>query len=99
MFASDPPCASEKEGAAGCCKLFGSAFRRSNLPQILKLMKYSLELSDSWLSQYYGFGENGDVDLFRKNRELLRLWIPNDDDELRRSMLNASNLHYLQGWR
>ena len=97
-FSLDSPCTSEKEGASGCCHLFGSAFRRSNLPQILTLMKYSLELSDPWNSQYHSYRENGGMDLFKKGRELHRLWIA-DGDELPKTMVNASTLQYLQGWR
>ena len=62
-------------------------------------MKYSLELSDPWHSQYHSDRENGGMDLFRKSRELQRLWITYDGDELQTSMVNTSTLRYLQGWR
>ena len=99
MFASDPPCTSEKEGEVGCCKLFGSAFRRSNLPQILTIMKYSLELSDPWISQYHSYREHAGKNPFGERRELHRLWITDDDEELGKFMVNASSLDRLHGWR
>ena len=95
----DPPCISKTEGSMGCCHLFGSAFRRSNLPQILTLMKYSLDLSDPSLNQYRRYREHGGMGLSWKRRELHRLWITDDNDQLRRLILNASTLEHLRGWR
>ena len=83
----------------GCCQLFGSAFRQSNLPQILTLMKYSLELSDPWISQYQRYHEHGSMGVLRKRRELHRPWLTDDDNELRKLLLNSSTLGHLHGWR
>ena len=83
----------------GCCQLFGPAFRRSNLPQILTLTKYSLELSDPWISQYHSYHEHGDMGPLRKRPELHRIWLTDDDDELRKLLVNASALDHLHGWR
>ena len=62
-------------------------------------MKYSLELTDPWHSQYHSYRANGGMGLFEKSRELHRLWITDDDDELPKSMVNDSTLQYLHGWR
>ena len=99
MFASVSPYASDKEGEMGCCHLFGSAFQRSNLPNILTLMKYSLELSDPWISQYHSYNEHAGNKLFRERRELHRIWITDNDEELRKLIANVSTLDHLQGWR
>ena len=99
MVTSDPSYTLEEGGVMGCCQLFGSAFQRSNLPQILTLMKYSLELSDPWISQYHNYHEQAGVAQFRKRRELHRLWITDNDKELRKFMLKASTLDHLHGWR
>ena len=99
LFTSDPPCTQEKDTAMGCCQLFGSAFHRSNIPQILTLMKFSLELSDPWISQYYSSRDPGGLELFQKRRKLHQLWITDNDNELRKLMLNASTLQHLEGWR
>ena len=43
-----------------CCKVLDGIFSRSNLPEIMSLMKYSLDLSNPWISQYFhNFTDHG----------------------------------------
>jgi len=62
-------------------------------------MKYSLELSDPWISQYHNKREREGMGLLRNTRKLHRLWITDDADELRKFLLNTSTLDHLEGWR
>ena len=62
-------------------------------------MKYSLELSDPWISQYHSYREQAGQNSFWERRDLHRLWISDDNEELQTLMLNASTLDHLHGWR
>ena len=65
----------------------------------MTLMKYSLELSDPWISQYHGYNEHGGMETYKERKDLRRLWLTDDDNELRKLMLIGNTMDNLQGWR
>ena len=83
----------------GCCQLFGPAFAGSNILQIMTLMKYSLELSDPWVSHYHDYNEDAGVGTYRKRRNFHRLWLADNENELRKRLLRSTNVDILRGWR
>ena len=85
--ATKPPCTSiEKDDVPevqSCCRLFDDIFRRSNTQQIMSLMKYSLDLSNPWIPQYYHSYEDDDaMQTFGATRDLYKVWLAESDDEL-----------------
>ena len=96
------PCAimeSESPEIQSCCKLFDGIFRRSNIQQIMLLMKYSLDLSNPWTSQYYqGHEDNETKQTVGNTRDLYKVWPAEHDDELLKLFSTAGNLNFLQSF-
>ena len=58
-------------------------FQRTNTEAIMTLMKYSLDLSNPWVTKYYG-KENGDRNnqSLGDNRNIFKVWLTNGGNEL-----------------
>ncbi len=58
-----------------------SMFHRRNTDTIMTLMKYSLDLSNPWITQYYQ-AENDDMQTLQDNRNMYKLWVTGSENEL-----------------
>ena len=56
-------------------------FHRRNTDTIMTLMKYSLDLSNPWITQYYQ-AENDDMQTLQDNRNMYKLWVTGSENEL-----------------
>ena len=78
-----------------CCKLFGGIFNRNNIQQIMSLMKYSLDLSNPWISQYYqGYGNDASKQIVGATRSLYKVWLAKGDNELLNLLSKDGNLNF-----
>ena len=58
-------------------------FRRKNTEAIMTLMKYSLDLSIPWVTQYYSEEKDDqDAQTFEDNRDLYKVWLANGGNEM-----------------
>ena len=80
-----PPCSVIEEHVSlegqKCCQLLNTVFHRRNTDKIMTLLKYSLDMSNPWITQYYK-GEKEDKQTLGDNRDMYKLWLTNRDNEL-----------------
>ena len=95
-----PPCEEGKHESVevqNCCNLFSELFQSNNIKQIMALMKYSLELSNPWISHYY---KNDDDQKFMKtsliNKYIYKAWLIEDDVALLNLFSKNENFDFLQ---
>ena len=78
---SKPPCSATEENNSHevkqCCRVLDGMFHRSNTETIMMLMKYSLDLSTPWVTQYYPSEKEGqDPQTSGDNRNMYKVWLP-----------------------
>ena len=70
-----------------CCLLFNEMFQRSNIEQIMTLMKFSLDLTSPWINKYYTSPKESQLsqrcedqssDEFHEMRDLYKVWLAGD---------------------
>ena len=62
----------------GCCNLFNDLFNEINMMKIMFMLKYSLDFSKPWISQYYHRGgkrENANQKIGKTTRDLDKIWM------------------------
>ena len=66
-----------------CCRLVDGIFHGNNTEAIMTLMKYSLDTTSPWITQYYDKNreDNGSQTL-GDNRDMYKLWLGNSDNEI-----------------
>ena len=72
---------------------------RSNVEHILTLMKYSLDVSDPWIPQYYKTNISQDVHSIQPTCNLFKVWLLGERNSLRKLISSDVGLVNLQGWR
>ena len=78
-----PPCLAIEDsistGIKGCCQLF----EKTNIETIMSLMKYSLDLSNPWLTKYSA-KENVERNnqALDENRDIFKVWLANGGNEM-----------------
>ena len=82
-----PPCSVTEETllpeVAKCCRVLGGMFHRSNIESIMSLMKYSLDLSNPWVTQYYQMeNEDHDKQTLGDNRDIYKFWLTMSDNRM-----------------
>ena len=66
-----------------CCRLFSKIYNNGNRKQIMGLMRYSLDLSTPWISQYYGNPNDQDMTLNSEvSRYMRKLWLTESNDPM-----------------
>ena len=96
-----PPCsmieAEPLPEVQSCCKVFDGLFRRSNMQQIMSLMKYSLDLSNPWISQYFNYHTKDKSTLDRGSmRALYKIWFAKNHDELLELFPTSGDLNFFK---
>ena len=80
-----------------CCRLFAKLYKNTNIQQIMALMKYSMDISNPWISQYDGmarekeFEHRSDV-----NRHLGKAWLAENNEVLLRLFSEKTNMNFLR---
>ena len=97
------PCASiESESTPevkSCCKLFDGIFNNNNIQQIMSLMKYSLDLSNPWISQYYqGHKNDASKQIVGDTRSLYKVWLAEGGDEFLNLLAKDRDFNFLQSF-
>ena len=65
----------------------------------MSLMKYSLDLSNPWISQYYqGFGNYSSREIVGATRALYKVWLAKGDHELRKLFAKDGDLKFLRSF-
>ena len=82
----------------GCLNL-KQLFKRGNIKAIMSLIKYSLDMTDSWLPHFHNLKDKKDGPLILKTREMYKSWIARKDNDLRKLILNDFGAEMLHGWR
>ena len=80
-----PPCSQEdvSQKDNNCCRVLDEVFHRNNTGAIMTLMKYSLEMSNPWVTQYHKESdENSDMQTFGDNRDMHKLWLTSSGNEM-----------------
>ena len=82
-----PPCFATKENVSPevkqCCQVFDGMFQRTNTETIMALMKYSLELSHPWITQYYPAEKEGrNKQTLGDNRLMYKAWLATSGNEM-----------------
>ena len=63
----------------------------------MSLMKYSLDLSNPWISRYYqGYGNDVSKQLGGDTRDLYKDWLAKGDDELLKLLLKDGKSNFLR---
>ena len=89
-----PPCQDiEKESIRiqQCCEVLAKTHRNTNFKQIMTLMKYSLDISKPWVSQYHKKAFNSYV-----SRHLSKAWFANTKDSIMKLFSNEQNMSFLK---
>ena len=90
---SEIPCSSfesESRNVQTCCVLFDRLFRSENTRTIMSIMKYSLDLSNPWISRYYQQQKDGqERPKHIAARDLYRIWLAEEDNEMVRMISNS----------
>ena len=82
-----PPCSVTEEPFSPeikhCCRVLNGMFHRNNTAMIITLMKYSLDLSSPWVTQYYqAEKERHDKLSIGDNRNLYKVWLTMTGNEI-----------------
>ena len=78
-------------------------FVHQNLQNIMRLMKYSLEATNPWISKYFDEFDKKSPSSFRNIQDFFKFWISSYDDELK-SLIgekesSLEQLNFATGWR
>ena len=84
---------------SGCCPLQNQLFNRINMKMIMTLMKYSLDLSDPWIPQYYNYYQTPYKQTLQSSRNLYKKWLAEEENDLRNLVASGLNMDVLKGWR
>ena len=82
-----PPCFATKENVSPevkqCCQVLDGMFHRTNTATIMTLMKYSLEMSTPWITQYYRAENEGlNKQTLGDNRLMYKAWLATNGNEM-----------------
>ena len=65
----------------------------------MSLMKYSLDLSTPWISQYYqGYGNDASKHTVGDKRALNKVWLAKEGGELLKMLSKDEDLNFLQSF-
>ena len=81
----------------------GDMFVHQNLQNIMRLMKYSLETTNPWISKYFDKFDKKSPSSFQNIKDFFKFWISSYDNELK-SLIGGkgSSLeqwNFATGWR
>ena len=98
-----PPCSTSEseilEEIQSCCKVFDGIFRRSNIQQIMSLMKYSLDISNPWISQYFhNYTDAESTQSAGSMRDMYKIWLAENNDELLELFSSSDDLNFLRNF-
>ena len=66
---------------------------------IMTLMKYSLDMSNPWVTQYYEQAdEDNNTQTFGDNRDINRLWITMSDNEMLKLFSKNGKYNFEKQW-
>ena len=93
-----PPCSATEDDHSvkvkQCCRVFNEMFHRSNTDSIMTLMKYSLDLSNPWVTQYYPTDKEGhDKQTLGDNRDIYKVWLGMTANEMLK-LFSKNGRHY-----
>ena len=95
-----PPCQdieSESVEIQNCCNVFTMIYKNTNVKQIMALMKYSMEISNPWISQYYYKNKEKDLENNEYgSRHLSKGWFSQNKDSLLKLFSRELDLDFLQ---
>ena len=91
----------EKESAQvrNCCNMFSKSYKNANTKQIMALMKYSLDISNPWISQYLAkpknkpFGNNRYI-----SRQMSKSWFAKNNEELLKLFSRTQDMNFLNSF-
>ena len=89
-----PPCQDiEKESIRikRCCEMLAKTHRNTNFKQVMTLMKYSLDVSKPWVSQYHTKTLDSYV-----SRHLSKAWFAYNKDSIMKLFSNEQNMSFLK---
>ena len=67
------------------------------MQQIMLLMKYSLDLSNPWIPQYYqGYTSDASKQTIEAKRALYKVWLAEEDDELLKMLSTSGDPNLLR---
>ena len=97
-----PPCQNENEenfSVQKCCKLLASTHKNTNIQQIMSLMKYSLDLSNPWITQYFKKQGKSEIGLNANfNRFLSKFWLKENKDSVMELFARNGNVEFPQSF-
>ena len=78
-------------------------FVHQNLRNIMRLMKYSLETANPWISKYFDEYDKKSPSSSQNINDFFRFWISSYDDELKNligeEVSSLEKLKFATGWR
>ena len=91
----------ERESAQvrNCCNMFSKVYRNANTKQIMALMKYSLTVSNPWISQYQTkpkdmqFGNSRYI-----SRRMSKAWFAKNNEELLKLFSRTQDMDFLNNF-
>ena len=95
-----PPCKNEEAEileVRQCCQLLDKTYNNANSQQIMALMKYSLDLSNPWITQYFEQKDNTDSEFNDDVRRLIsQSWFTTNHDPIVNSLSRKGDVNILQ---
>ena len=95
-----PPCTNEgaeKFEVRQCCQLLDKTYNNANSQQIMALMKYSLDLSNPWITQYFEQKDDSDSKFNDDVRRLIsQSWFAGNHDPIVSSLSRKGDVNLLQ---
>ena len=95
-----PPCKNEGEEifeVRQCCQLLDKTYNNANSQQIMALMKYSLDLSNPWITQYFEQKDDSDSKFNDEVRRLIsQSWFAGNHDPIVNSLSREGKVNLLQ---
>lgn len=95
---SAPGCTLSNKRHYRCLNL-EQLFKRDNIKVIMSLMKYSLDMTDSWLPHFHNLKDKHDGLLTFETREMYKSWLAGKDNDLRKMISKDFGADIPQGWR
>ena len=96
-----PPCSVTEETLSQeltkCCRVLNGMFHKSNTESIMPLMKYSLDISNPWVPQYYATEKEGyEKQTFGDNRDIYKLWLNMSGNKMRELFSKNGRHNFLE---
>ena len=95
-----PPCQDmmqESNEVRQCCKLHASLYKSNNIQQVMSIMKYSLELSNPWIFQYYKtLRGNGIIYDKERIKQIPKVWMAENKNEALKIFPGKINLDFFR---